>query len=411
MQRIGIIGGGPAGVIAGIVAKQKAKELGEGVSMVILDKSEPLKTLLYTGGGRCNLSYAEYDFRKLVKFYPRGEKFLLSPFSKFGVADTQRFFLDIGVKTYTQDDNRIFPVSNSAQDMREIMLKKAKSLGVEFKKYEVQAIKKVNDKFIVSSNNTDVELTFDKIIISTGGNRLKPKFSGYNLAKSLGHTVAKLRPALCGLKTKEDWVKKISGLSLKNIKAKAIFNNKTVKELEADLLFTHRGISGPLSYKTSSYCAYCDFNKGNPLILEINFIGKPYDVFDKELVRKINQNPKKNLLNIISEYTPKSLAEALIYEARIDLDIRAGNITKEQRKALSILLTKNQLHITTTELNSEIVTAGGVSLKEVDGRTMESKLVKNLYFCGEVLDIDGLTGGFNLQACWSTGCIVGRLCV
>lgn len=406
MKKIGIIGGGPAGVMAGIVTKQSTKELGKKVSVTILDKAEPLKTLLYTGGGRCNLSYAEYDFRKLVKFFPRGEKFLLSPFSKFGVADTQRFFLDISVKTYIQDDNRIFPVSNSAQDMREIMLKKAKSLGIEFRKFEVQEVKEGDGEFVVSNNNTELE--FDKIIIATGGNRLKPEFSGYGLAKSLGHSITKLRPALCGLKTKEEWVKKLSGLSLRDVKAKAIFNNKVIKELEGDLLFTHRGISGPLSYKASSYCAYCDFNKKNPLILEINFIDKSHEVFDKELIQKINENPKKNLLNIIIEYIPKSLAEALLNEMKIKFDTKAGNITKEQRKALSSSLTKNQLHITATGNDGEVVTAGGVNLKEIDGRTMESKLVKNLYFCGEVLDVDGLTGGFNLQACWSTGYVAGN---
>lgn len=407
MKKIAIIGGGPAGVMAGIVAMQNNKsKINDKLEITIFDKSDPLKTLLYTGGGRCNLSYSEFDYKKLAQFFPRGEKFLLSPFSRFGSKDTQEFFLKLGLKTYTQDDNRIFPVSNDANDVRGSLLKNAENLGIKFKKLEIFKIVKSDDGFLIfdTENNT---YKYDKIVIATGGNRLKSKFSGYSLAESLGHSIIKLKPALCGLKIKEEWCKKLSGLSFKNLKGKAIFNGKKIKDIEGDLLFTHKGISGPLSYKTSSYCADCNFSNENPLILEINFIGKPLDIFDKEFTLKINENQKKKLSSIVSEYTPKSMAKVLLEELGLDIEITAGSITREERKKVAKALTENQLNIISSSAEGEVVTAGGINLSEIDNRTMESKLVNGLYFCGEIIDVDGLTGGFNLQHCWTSGYIVG----
>jgi len=402
MQKIAIIGGGPSGIMAGITALQNTDK---DLDITIFDKHQPLKTLLYTGGGRCNLSYAEYDSRRLVKFYPRGEKFLLSPFVKFGVKNTQEFFFKLGVDTYIQDDNRIFPTSDNAEDVRYALLDEARNLGIKFEKLEIESIKKIGDKFLIFDGNEKFE--FDKVVISTGGNRLKPKFSGYKFAKSLGHSITELRPILCGLETKENLCQKLSGLTIKNLNAKVIFNGKMIQKIKGDLLFTHKGISGPLAYKTSSYCAYCDFNKQNPLTLEINFTGKPLNIFDKEFAQKINQNQKKNLFNIIIEYLPRSMTELLMKELNFNLDKKAGSLIKNERVKLSKILTEFQLHITRANLSEAIVTAGGVDLKEINGKTMESKIIKGLYFCGEILDVDGLTGGFNLQACWSTGYIAG----
>jgi len=398
MLKVAIIGGGPAGVMAAITAMQNSKKL----EVVVFEKGEILKSLLHTGGGRCNLSYAEYDFRKLVKFFPRGEKFLLSIFSKFGVFDVEKFFLNLGVKTYIQEDKRIFPVSNRATEVKDKLLEKAEDLGVKFRNVEIKEVKKVGDNFFVNGNE------FDKLVIATGGNRLKSKFSGYDFAESLGHSITKLIPVLCGLEIKESWCKKLSGLTLKNIKAKVLFEDKLVKNLEDDLLFTHQGISGPLSYKASSYSAYCDFNRENPLVLEINFVNNLYEIFDKELAQIINLNQKKNLITILLELLPRSLIEILMKEINLASDIKAGALIKNQRQQLSKLLTQNKVHVIAKSSGGEIVTAGGVDLKEVDARTMESKLIKNLYFCGEILDIDGLTGGFNLQACWSGGQVVGK---
>ena len=407
MKKIAIIGGGPAGIMAGTVAVQNNKnKVNDKLEITIFDKSDPLKTLLYTGGGRCNLSYSEYDYKKLAQFFPRGEKFLLSPFSKFGPKDTQEFFSKLGLETYTQDDNRIFPVSNDANDVRYTLLKTAENLGIIFKKSEIAKITKSDNEFSIFDSDNNI-YKYDKVVIATGGNRLKPKFSGYNLAESLGHSIIELKPALCGLKIKEEWCKKLSGISFKNLKGKVIFNGKKIKDIEGDLLFTHKGISGPLAYKTSSYCAYYDFNDKNPLILEINFIGKPFDIFDKEFTLKINENQKKKLSSIVSEYIPKSMSKILLDELGLDIEITAGSITREERKKVAKALTENQLNVISTSTEGEVVTAGGINLSEIDNRTMESKLVNGLYFCGEIIDVDGLTGGFNLQNCWTSGYVVG----
>ena len=407
MTKIAIVGGGPAGVMAGIVAMQNTKNKpNKLVEITIFDKSEPLKTLLCTGGGRCNLSYAESDYKKLVQFFPRGEKFLLSPFSKFGFKDAQEFFLKLGIKTYIQDDNRIFPISNDANDVRCCLLREAEKLGIKFKKVEISGVEKSTGEFSIYDVENNV-YKFDKLIIATGGNRLRSKFSGYSLAKSLGHSITDLKPALCGLITIEDWCKKLSGVSLKNIFGKIIFNNKKIISLYGDLLFTHTGISGPLAYKTSSYSAYIDFNLNNPLILEINFMGKAFDDFDKEFLLKINENKKKKILSVLSEYFSKSMARILLDDLGLNSEDLAGNMIKNDRKKLVKFLTECHLHISSISKEGEIVTAGGVELSEIDNKTMKSKIVDGLYFCGEVTDVDGLTGGFNLQNCWTSGYIVG----
>lgn len=395
MTSIGIIGGGPAGIMCAIFAAQNPDN-----KVFILDKGIILNTLLPTGGGRCNLAYSEFDFKELAKFYPRGQKFLYSVLSRFSTANTLDFFENIGVKTYTQNDSRIFPVSDSAKEVKQALLRQIDKKNIKKLFEKVISVKKSDNAFEVVTDKASH--LFDKLVIATGG-----RGEGQKLAKSLGHNIIALKPALSALVTKEKDFSPISGLSLKNISAQVFFENKKVKDVQGDFLFTHVGVSGPLVYKVSSYCAYCDFSEKSPLKIVFNLVNKDFSDFDKEFLEELKTNAQKETVNVVSEYVPKNLAIAILKKEKIDTTIKAGQLSKVHRTAISKALTMFTLNAVKTVAGEEIVTAGGVDLKEIDSRTMASKIVEGLYFCGEVMDIDGLTGGFNLQNCWSTGYIAG----
>lgn len=349
-SKVAIIGAGPAGCMCAYFLQDK-------FDVTVYDLGAPLRTLLLTGGGRCNLAHCEYDFKELAKNYPRGEKFLYSVFSKFSTADTVDFFETIGIKTYIQDDMRIFPVSNSAQDVRTKFLKSLNK--VKFKKEMVSKLE---------FNK------FEYIIVATGGH------SSYSLLD--GHTIVPPKPALVGLRTKEKFPQ---GVSLKNV---------STCGFEDDLLFTHEGLSGPLIYKISSVNARREF----PYKIMLDFC----EEFD--LQQLLNANPQKSIKNLLSEFIPKSFAEFLLDNK----DEKCCNINGKTRDKILQRLHNYEVTVTGTSKGGEVVTCGGVSLDEVDSRTMQSKIIPNLYFCGEVLDIDGFCGGFNLQNCWSTAYVAAQ---
>ena len=244
-NRVGIVGAGAAGCAVACFAR--------GQNLTLFDNGEPLRTLLYTGGGRCNLAHAQYDFKELAKNYPRGEKFLYSVFSRFATTQTLEFFKEIGVDTYTQEDDRIFPKSNSAKDVREKILNHTYKNKAKFIKENVYKIEKINDVFIINE-----KYEFDKIVISTGGH------SEYAIIKSLGHSIIEPKPALVGLITEQKHG--LEGVSLKNIEIKV-----GKRTFNGDMLFTKNGVSGPIIYTISSIFARTDYGKNNPLKLSINF--------------------------------------------------------------------------------------------------------------------------------------------
>lgn len=391
---VAIIGAGPAGCMCASVAAKF-----DNLKITLFDNKPTLHTLLYTGGGRCNLAYAEYDFRELAKFYPRGEKFLYSVFSRFSTSDTVDFFNSIDVQTYVQDDSRIFPTSNSAKDVREKFLEQLKNCN--FVKEKVVKIfpscldlNEDSAKFeVVTENN---KYYFDKVVITTGGH------AGFSLAQDLGHNIIEPKPSLTGLITKENF-KSLQGLSLKNLTGQIFWHNKKFACKTEDLLFTHEGISGPLAYKISSICARLSYDKENPLIINLNLINR-----DIDLQSMFNSNPKKDIRNLIAELIPKSLSEYILFQIGIDAETKCCNINGKTRDLIFKTLTNLEINVISPAKEGEIVTSGGVCLNEIDARTMESKLVDGLYFCGEVIDVDGFCGGFNLQNCWSTGFIVGN---
>lgn len=399
-RKIAIIGGGPAGVMAAFFASENPQN-----EVVVFDKNEALKTLLPTGGGRCNLAFDESDFKELAKNYPRGEKFLYSVLSRFSTKDTLDFFKKIGIKTYIQGDSRIFPVSDSSEEVRDALLNSlSRQKNIKLKNREkVLNVYRFEGKFAIRTDKN--EYSFDSVIIASGG-----KGNGHVFAEDFGHNIINLKPALTSLKILERDFVSISGLSLKNISAQILgvkFENKKEKNINGDLLFTHYGISGPLAYKVSSYCAYKEFSRENPLKIVLNIVGRDFSEFDSYLKEEFNNQAKRDIFNVLSGFAPRNFVQILLEKEKIDPKTKAGQLKKEDRIKISKNLTGMVLNAIGVSAGEEIVTAGGVDLKEINAKTMESKIVKDLYFCGEMIDVDGLTGGFNLQNCWSTGFIAG----
>lgn len=371
MIKVGIIGAGPAGCAC-------AKFLQDSASVTLFDFASPLRTLLPTGGGRCNLAHAEYDFKELVKNYPRGEKFLYSIFSRFSTSDTIDFFESIGIKTYTQDDFRIFPESNSSKQVREMLLKALNKTTIKREK----ALRLENGeklKLITDMNS----YYFDSIIIATGGH------ASYELFTRLGINIIEPKPALVGLLTKEK-LSNLSGVVIEDCKSEGLIDN---------LLFTHKGISGPLIYKISSLKAKNKF----PYTLSIDLCPKDIDLQDL-----INSNPHKQINNLLSDYIPKRVVNYILEICKISNSQKCHLINAKQRDCILEKIHSLNLTIIGTSPDGEVVTAGGVDLKEINPKTLESKKIKGLYFIGEVLDIDGFCGGFNLQNCWSTAFVASN---
>lgn len=356
-SKVVIIGGGPAGCMC-------AYFLQNDFDVIVLEKNSPLKTLLPTGGGRCNLCHAEFDFKELVKNYPRGEKFLYSVFSKFSTADTIEFFEKIGVPSYIQENLRVFPQSNSAKDVREHFLRALNK--TKFVKENALRINRKSDKFSVVTDMGAHNANY--VVIASGGH------ATYDLIKMLGHKIVEPKPALVGLLTKENF-SQISGVCTN------------------DLLFTHKGVSGPRIYTISSLRARDKF----PYKLNFDFIGKV------DLQNDLNSSPHKSIKNLLADYIPKSFVEYVLQVLKINKETKCHAIDGKTRDRILDKLKNFEITVIGTSPDGEVVTAGGVDLKEINPKNLESKIVPHVYFCGEVMDIDGFCGGFNLQNCWSTG--------
>lgn len=356
-SKVVIIGGGPAGCMC-------AYFLQNDFDVIVLEKISPLKTLLPTGGGRCNLCHAEFDFKELAKNYPRGEKFLYSVFSKFSTADTIEFFEKIGVPSYIQENLRVFPQSNSAKDVREHFLRALNK--TKFVKENALRINRKGDKFSVVTDMGAHNANY--VVIASGGH------ATYDLIKMLGHKIVEPKPALVGLLTKENF-SQISGVCTN------------------DLLFTHKGVSGPRIYTISSLRARDKF----PYKLNFDFIGKI------DLQNDLNSSPHKSIKNLLADYIPKSFVEYVLQVLKINKETKCHAIDGKTRDRILDKLKNFEITVIGTFPDGEVVTAGGVDLKEINPKNLESKIVPHVYFCGEVMDIDGFCGGFNLQNCWSTG--------
>lgn len=377
-KSVAIIGAGPAGCVCAKFLKNN------GFCPIIFDKGKYLRTILPTGGGRCNLAHAEFDFKNLTKNYPRGEKFLYSVFSKFGTEDAIQFFKQLGIETYTQEDNRIFPKSNSSRDVQEKLLKALK--GCKFVSEKVLSIEKLDNCYKIITNKSSY--AFDVVIVSTGGH------GNWDIFNKMDLNIIPPTQALVGLVTKENF-SAISGVSIKNVKT---YGKEFKNSDNGDIIFTHKGISGPLIYKISSIFA----RKEMPYKLVFQLVK------DLDLQAELNKNPHKEIKNLLGQFVPKSFAEFVLENLNIEKNTPCHKITGKLRDKIYKKLTTFEVTIISKVPDGEVVTCGGIDLKEINSKTMESKKYPNLYFCGEVLDIDGFCGGFNLQNCWSTAFVVAQ---
>ena len=403
--RIIIVGGGPAGIMAAIRAAEN------GAAVTLYEKNNSLgRKLRITGKGRCNLTNLA-DTNELVKNIVGNGKFLYSALKKFSAEDTINFFENLGLKTKVERGNRIFPASDNAADVIEVLTRQLALLNVD-----VQLNSRVDGIFENGGKIIGVEvhkkfISADAVILATGGASYPATGStgdGFKFAKNLGHTVTPILPALVPLEVEEDFVRDLQGLSLKNVRVTLKADGKIIEEIFGEMLFTHFGVSGPIILTLSRAVAKLLAEK---VFVELSINLKPAltpEQLDARILRDFQKFQRKTIKNALIELLPSKLIAPILDLSYIAEDKKVDAVTKDERRRLIENLRGLTLTVTKTRpLAEAIVTAGGVDVKEVNPKTMESKLVKNLFIVGEVLDVDGYTGGFNLQAAWSTGNIAG----
>jgi len=362
-----------------------------------------LEKVRISGGGRCNLTNSCWEISNLVNNYPRGEKQLLGLFNRFSTTEAFNWFQTHGLNLKIENDGRVFPLSDSSKDVIKCLRDVAKDLGVNvLTDSHVRHISKTNEGFkvVVKGNNC---FHTKNILICTGGHP-----SGRKLAKSLGHTIIQPVPSLFSLSSSDKSLESCSGISL-NVQAKLTVNKKKYTE-SGSLLITHKGFSGPVVLRLSAFSARNLHTNKYISDLRINWLCKS----DNEVRSKIDlyklENPKKLVLNNKPfNELPKKLWRALFLSLNIDTQLKWCDISKSDKESLIKCLIMQSYSINSRgPFGEEFVTAGGISLKEINFKTMESKICKGVFFAGEVLDIDGVTGGFNFQHCWTSGWIAGN---
>jgi predicted Rossmann fold flavoprotein len=401
-----VIGAGAAGLMA---AGQAAAN---GAKVILLEKNDqPGKKLLITGKGRCNITNTE-EMPDFIKYLPGNGQFLYGVLNRFTNWDMISFLNDLGLETKVERGGRVFPVSDKAEDVVKALVKFCHSMGVEIQyNASLDEITTTDGHVGAVKLKDGRQLSCDTIILATGGASYPGTGStgdGYRIAKGLGHTIIPLKPALVPLETTEDWVREMQGLSLKNVEASVIEKGKKTISEFGEMLFTHFGLSGPIILTLSRQVTGL-LEKGEQVQISINL--KPalsVEQLDARIQRDFTQFVKKQFCNSLFELLPKSMVPVIVKLSGINEVKPVHQITREERLRLAVLL--QDLRVTVTKsrpLKEAIVTAGGVSVKEINPKTMESKVIKNLYLAGEVVDVDGYTGGFNLQAAFSMGYIAG----
>jgi len=393
-----------------LMAAVKASEKGSDV--ILVEKNNRLGVkLLITGKGRCNITNAESDVKKLVERYGKNGKFLYSSLNNFCTQDVVNMLKKHGLNTKVEQGNRIFPTTDQSADVLNLLVKLLKKQKVEI--MLSSAVKKVTQKNnsitkVILENGT--EIVAKKYILTTGGKSYPATGStgeAFLWLRTLGHNITKLSPALVPIKCEESFIQDLEGLSLRNVAISIYQNNKKKLSQFGEAVFTNNGMSGPIIQDMSADIGEL-LNEGE-VKLKIDF--KPaldFPTLDKRLQKDFQEFNNKMFRNSLDKLLPKSLIPIIIKLSKIDPDKKVNLITKKERNKLLHLLKEFELTVTSLEKFSKaIITKGGVDLREVDPNTMQSKIVDNLYFAGEILDLDGPTGGYNLQICWSTGYAAG----
>lgn len=403
MKRVVVIGGGAAGLMAAVIAGR------EGAKVTLLEKMNYVgKKMGITGKGRCNITNA-CDMSEFIKNTPGNGKFLYGAYERFTNEDLLQLLHDAGLETKVERGGRVFPASDSALDVRNTFMKLMKHYGVDVH-LEEPVKKLLVDDGVVTGVVTDQETYHaDAVVIATGGKSYPATGStgdGYILASQVGHKITDIRPSLVPIVTEESWVKDLMGLSLRNVELSVVAKNKVQAKMFGEMMFTHFGITGPIVLSLSHTVGKLMRKKNIGTIgLDINL--KPAlspETLDKRLQKDFDLYSKKQLINGMKDLLPSRLIPLIIELAGIDPQKPINQISKEERQQIGYMLQHMPLTVKGLRpVEEAIVTAGGISLKEFNPKTMESKLVKGLYGAGEVLDIDAFTGGYNLQAAFSTG--------
>ena len=403
MKRVVVIGGGAAGLMAAVIAGR------EGAKVTLLEKMNYVgKKMGITGKGRCNITNA-CDMSDFIKNTPGNGKFLYGAYERFTNEDLLQLLHDAGLETKVERGGRVFPASDSALDVRNTFMTLMKHYGVDVH-LEEPVKKLLVDDGVVTGVVTDKETYHaDAVVIATGGKSYPATGStgdGYMLAAQVGHKITDIRPSLVPIVTEESWVKDLMGLSLRNVELSVVAKNKVQAKMFGEMMFTHFGITGPIVLSLSHTVGKLMRKKNIGTIgLDINL--KPAlspEILDKRLQKDFDLYSKKQLINGMKDLLPSRLIPLIIELAGIDPQKPINQISKEERQQIGYMLQHMPLTVKGLRpVEEAIVTAGGISLKEFNPKTMESKLVKGLYGAGEVLDIDAFTGGYNLQAAFSTG--------
>lgn len=406
MSKVIVVGGGPAGMMAAIQAAKNGNEV------ILLEKNEKLGKKLYiTGKGRCNITNA-CDTEELFSKVISNPKFLYSAFYGFSNFDVIDFFEKEGLQTKVERGNRVFPYSDKSSDVIFALQRKLKEHGVK-----VRYLANVTDVLIEDGSwktviiNGKESLTGDKLIIATGGLSYPITGStgdGFRFAKKMGHKVTRLSPSLVPFTIKEEYIKELQGLSLKNVEVSITADKREIYHDFGEMLFTHFGVSGPLILSGSCYVAPYVGKKS----IEVTIDLKPaltMEQLDARILREFEEFKNKNYKNSLEHLLPRKLISVIISLSKIDPEKKVNVITKEERYRLLEAIKAMKLHVDgLRDYKEAIITQGGVSVKEINPSTMESKLIKDVYFIGEALDLDAVTGGYNLQIAWSTAFLAGN---
>lgn len=413
-MRVVVIGGGPAGMMSAIASAE------QGNQVILIEKMSSLgRKLLITGKGRCNIT-SSLDMDDFIKNTPGNGRFLYSCYQEFTNQDILEFLKKQGVEVKEERGNRIFPVTDKSLDVLRAFTKRLKELNVKLEyNTKVEKVLIEENKVIgVKANNKTIHA--DKVILATGGKSYPLTGStgdGYKLASDVGHTITSIKPSLVPLETYNKKIcQDMQGLSLRNVKIqlKDVEKDKIIYEEQGEMIFTHFGVSGPTILSSSAHLVrYKNIEEkfaNKKIVLTIDF--KPAlseEKLDARVVRDFDKQKNKQYKNSLDELLPQKLIPIIVERSNINANKKVNEITKEERKALIKLLKHFELEIKQFRpIDEAIITSGGVSIKEINPKTMESKLINGLYFAGEIVDVDSYTGGFNLQIAYSTGYVAGK---
>lgn len=409
MSKVVVIGGGAAGMMAAITAARK------GMHVTLIEKNEKLgKKLFITGKGRCNITNAG-DSEDLFNSIVTNKKFMYSSLNGFSNYDVLGFFDELGLPIKIERGNRVFPESDHSSDVIAALNKELRRQKVDVRLNTTVKDIIVKDNIacgvITVFGNVEKKVDADYVIVATGGNSYQSTGStgdGYKFARKLGHDVTSILPALVPFTVKEEWEADLQGLSLKNISITVYDGQKELYNDFGEMLFTHFGVSGPVILSASSFVAGKLKDKNLKLVIDL----KPalsFEQLDERILRDFDEEKNKSFKNSLDKLLPKKLIPIVVMLSEIDGNKKVNEITRAERQRLVKLLKEFELTLTGLRgFNEAIITQGGVNVKEINPTTMESKLVKHLLFAGEVLDVDAVTGGFNLQIAWSTGYAAGN---